>query len=455
MVDAARSEMMSMVGAARAATCAAARATADPGLFTAGEADQLVREFDRIERAAAAVKVVLAGVVADSAIHVDAGAATPAAYLAKVTGTSVGAARDVIATSKALPALAATKAALLEGVLSVPQAHLVADGAKHDPAAEAGLLSKARRLSHTELRSEVLRAKAAADPDPDATHARIHANRRCADGTDAEGAWTLHAKATAVDGSVIKAELDVLTDQIFRRNRSAAAPDRREQYRMDALRRMAENSRRFRLGGTGTGRQKQSPPQHLALLRVDVSALQRGRVTGEELCEITGIGPIPLARARAILGDAVLRLVLTKGVDVANVTSLTRGPNQAMRYAELWANPICEVDGCPNTILEYDHTTGAEYTDTRHTKLDEIDRLCSHHHRLHTRFGWALTTASDGTRVMVPPEDRRHPASQPPPGSDGQLVGAMSPEELRALAELCRDALDSSNRNLTATASPP
>ena len=49
-------------------------------------------------------------------------------------------------------------------------------------------------------------------------------------------------------------------------------------------------------------------------------ALVRGAVDGEETCEIAGLGPIPVRIARTLLGDAILELAITKGVDVANLT---------------------------------------------------------------------------------------------------------------------------------------
>ena len=61
------------------------------------------------------------------------------------------------------------------------------------------------------------------------------------------------------------------------------------------------------------------------VLRIDAAALQRGRVEGEELCEIAGIGPVPVSVARTLLGEAIVKLVITNGVDVANVTHLGRG----------------------------------------------------------------------------------------------------------------------------------
>ncbi|MDQ2647980.1 MAG: 13E12 repeat family protein, partial [Actinomycetota bacterium] len=385
MVDQARSEAVGLASAALAAAAAAASCVADPDDFTPVEAVGLVRAFDRIERKAAAAKLLLARKVAGSTVWQDEGHSSAAGYWAALTGSSVSVAQSTIAASKALPGLPATREAVLAGVVSSVQAQLVADGAKANPAAEASLLAKAPRLSHKELRDEVLRAKATGDPDPDATQERIHKERRCGNGTDAEGAWTLHAKATAVAGSVVNAELDVLTDQIFREHRSADAVEGRGQYRMDALARMAENSKAYRLGLAGTGKRKQAPPTHLALLRADISALQRGHVIGDELCEIAGIGPISVRQARAILGDAVLRLVLTDGIDVRNVTTLAHRPTMAMHYAMLWSNPACVAEGCGNTILQFDHRTGTEYADTRHTRLAELDHLCTFHHMLHTR----------------------------------------------------------------------
>ena len=64
---------------------------------------------------------------------------------------------------------------------------------------------------------------------------------------------------------------------------------------------MAERSRRLHLGGRGERSSggpsiRQADPQHLALLRLDLEALWRGHVEGDELCEITGLGPIPVGR---------------------------------------------------------------------------------------------------------------------------------------------------------------
>jgi Domain of unknown function (DUF222) len=155
-------------------------------------------------------------------------------------------------------------------------------------------------------------------------------------------------------------------------------------------------------------------PRYLALLRVDLAALHRGRVAGDELCEIRGVGPVPVSVAEDLLGRSVLHLVITRGVDVLNVTHLGRGPTAAQKIALAWASPGCTVQGCWRSRTENDHRE--PWAQTRHTRLAELDPLCAHHHDLKTRSGWALVDGT-GKRPMVPPDDPRHPKPPPNPRS--------------------------------------
>ncbi|MEJ7582518.1 MAG: HNH endonuclease signature motif containing protein [Acidimicrobiales bacterium] len=133
---------------------------------------------------------------------------------------------------------------------------------------------------------------------------------------------------------------------------------------------------------------------------------------GEECCEITGVGPVPVRVARRLLGDSILNLILTRGIDVAHVTHLGRGPTAAQRTALLWSSPHCCVVGCHRTRVEIDHRIA--WAHTHHTRLDELDLLCKHHHDLKTLQGWALTPGT-GPRPLVSPDDTRHPNHGPPP----------------------------------------
>ena len=215
------------------------------------------------------------------------------------------------------------------------------------------------------------------------------------------GFWTLHAKGTPQAGAAFGAALDAVTDQIFQQARRDGRHEPVEAYAFDALMSLADLGRRGkkecrvppRTGRTATtatgplapvvvrrppgvdvagsgnpatppaapasavppGRPSRMNPRFLALLRVDVETLRRGRVAGDELCEIKGVGPVPVPVAAGLLGQSVLQLVITRGVDVLNVTHLGRGPTAAQKIALAWASPGCSVEGCWRTRVEHDH----------------------------------------------------------------------------------------------------
>src|SRR5262249_370109 len=140
-------------------------------------------------------------------------------------------------------------------------------------------------------------------------------------------------------------------------------------------------------------------------------AMYRGYVEGDEVCEISGLGPVPVRVAQDLLGDAVLKLVITKGVDVANVTHLGRACTMAQKAALWWRSPICDGLDCNRTQrLEIDHETGWAAPPT--TRVADSNCFCHHHHWLKTVHDWALVEGT-GRRDMVPPDDARHPKNKP------------------------------------------
>jgi hypothetical protein len=423
------------------------------------------------------------------------GYASPAEWLAAKNGTSTGRARAELGTSQRLKDLPDTADALKDGRLSQEQADLISDAASANPTAEGDLLDAAGRDSVKNLKDECGRQKAAADPDPDARHRRLHRERKCRSWTSSEGAWNLAARGTVDAGAEFRQALDRLIDERFTAARRAGLRESRDAYAFDALLELArratdsgasagrQRSGAGADGGTGHGRQSgdasrsasgvndstehggtgvggsvgdgqgrsagdtrnevsgtsdgnstgpveqqrqrrpRPNPKHLALIRVDLAALVRGIAEGDELCEITGLGPIPVRVARDLLGDSILKLVISRGVDVANVTHLGRGVNTAQQLALLWTDPQCRVEGCHRTRLQNDHRTG--WTITRTTRLDDTDPLCAHHHDLKTYKGWALV-AGEGRRPMVPPDDPRHPrhGTGSPPIRNGDAEAA-------------------------------
>jgi Domain of unknown function (DUF222) len=376
---------------------------------------------------ATAAKTLLAERVEESRVWTRAGDRSAAEYLARTSGSSVGVARSGLETAKRLRRLPATEAAVRRGALSRAQTEAIADAAAVNPAAEGSLLATAERSSLVELRQQANRAKAAGDPDPDATHRRIHRQRCLRRFTDGEGAWNLQARGTPDAGAAFNAALDPIIDEIFRTARRGERRESRDAYAFDAV---IELARRARVAASGVGastqpgaavesphtasapltrspRPKSPAPNFLALLRVDLDALVRGKVEGDELCDIAGVGAVPARVARNLLGDAIVKLVVTRGVDVVNVTNLGRGPTAAQRVALLWTSPSCTNSLCSHTLqIQCDHRR--PWVAVHETTLDNLDRLCDPCHKRKTHEGWALV-AGKGRRPLVPADHPRHP----------------------------------------------
>jgi hypothetical protein len=377
---------------ALAAFCAALQ----PASIPRTEVAQIYESLARMERLVAGARLRLAARVEASNHWRTAGNRTAADWLARIMGTTAGAAHAELAVSSYLDRLPATDDALRRGELSVAQAAAVTDAAAADPRAESRLLAAAERSSLRSLRDECARTKAAADPDADARYERIRRERAVRTSTDADGAWNLHARGPADAGATVMAALQAAADDVFRQAYRDGRQEPRAAYLFDAL-----------VGLCTAGGTRKSL-KYRALLRVDVEALTRGATRDDERCEITGVGPVPVRVAREVLGQAVLDLVVTRGRDVATVVHLGRGPSAAQKLALLWSQPTCSRQGCEQqwTHTEIDHRR--PWADTHHTVLGELDRLCRHDHRLKTNHGWALVTGS-GTRPMVPPGHPDHP----------------------------------------------
>ncbi|HWE56124.1 MAG TPA: HNH endonuclease signature motif containing protein [Acidimicrobiales bacterium] len=182
----------------------------------------------------------------------------------------------------------------------------------------------------------------------------------------------------------------------------------------------------------GSGKPKPKRPKRLAgsplklIIRVDLAALVRGWPVDDEVCDMPGFGTVPVSLIRQIMATDSPFLVglITQAETVSLAYHHGRRPNAIQLSALDWMFPTCAVEGCPATTgLENDHRL--DYRDTRVTTLDQLDRLCGHHHRLKTHHNWALVPGK-GPRLFVPPDDPRHPnrssafTSGPAPPTSGQ-----------------------------------
>ena len=112
---------------------------------------------------------------------------------------------------------------------------------------------------------------------------------------------------------------------------------------------------------------------------------------------------MPVTTARALLDDAVVTVMIREGDDITAVSSPKRTIPAKVRRALEARYPTCGVPACANDeFLEIDHIVALE--DHGPTALDNLWRLCSHHHRLKTYGGW-MVVGQNGDRDLVPPDD--------------------------------------------------
>jgi 5-methylcytosine-specific restriction endonuclease McrA len=89
------------------------------------------------------------------------------------------------------------------------------------------------------------------------------------------------------------------------------------------------------------------------------------------------------------------------GTDVLAVATRRRGPDTSPRVALEARDETCAVPGCDvREGLEADHRHG--YSLGGMTSLQNLARLCRHHHRLKTTKGWRLEGRPGAWRWVGP-----------------------------------------------------
>jgi hypothetical protein len=197
------------------------------------------------------------------------------------------------------------------------------------------------------------------------------------------------------------------------------------------------------------------------MLTVDLSALRRRCLEGEETCEIAGFGTVSLPTARELLGDALLTLVLKDGVDVVNVTRI--GDFTDAQRDALWARAggMCEIPGCGATSgLEIDHDHERQFGGLSNIANGSLKCRTDHLDKTHgpkrligppgrrafvhlADLPW--DPARDGPipqdqiEHLLPPQRTRPPETAPPetapPGARGAPSGPAPPAEPAEPAE--------------------
>ncbi|CAN5159642.1 hypothetical protein BH20ACT22_BH20ACT22_04730 [soil metagenome] len=379
-------------------------ASLDADTLDGAFASELVEEFAAIERLAAAGKTLCAQRVAKSGAWRRDGDRSPARWMARTTGTSVGNALGVLETAEGIGELRATETALRSGELSQVQAQEIVSAAAASPASEPELLAAAKTESVWELKGRCAKIKAAASPDELDRYEAIRVRRRLRHFRDPDGAFHLDAVLTPDAGAVVVAALEPYTERVFHAARSHGRREPHAAYAADALVEMAEHTRAC------DDQPSRRTPGAMVHVVVDHGALTRGSVVDGESCEVPGIGPIPVATARAWATDAYLSALLTDGTDIKAVCHLGRTIPARLRTAIELRDRTCVAPGCDDARhLEIDHITAV--TDGGPTRLDNLARLCRWHHYLKTHRGHRLSGGPGSWRFAN--YEQAHPGRSP------------------------------------------
>jgi uncharacterized protein DUF222 len=261
----------------------------------ATEAESLLKEVTALENTCASMRVLLSARLAGTELWRKRGERSAAHWVAKATGTTVGQAVGTLETAKRLERLPGTAEVFRAGRMSETQAREIASAASVDPSSEDRLLDTAKTGDLTGLKEECRRVQSAAAKDEGGRYEAIYRSRYPRSWTE-DGAFRLDARLTPDAGATVMASLEPHRQRVFEEARSAGRRESQEAYLADALVALAENP----------SPTERSGPRALVHVRVDHAALVRGRTERGETCEIPGVGPIPVATARALSSDAIL-----------------------------------------------------------------------------------------------------------------------------------------------------
>jgi hypothetical protein len=374
----------------------------DPECMSGADAVHLVEVAARCERLSAAAKVLMAKrAVVTRAWARTSHAARPEQWFANVCGVSESAARQALAIADRLDELPATEERLRSGKLSVAQAAQVTAGASVDPSAEPRLLLVAERKGMRELCTERERVVAAAT-DEDKARALAHRERHVR-------TWT---KGYATHGSfsgptdeveLLLAALKPGEKIAYEHGRKTDHHEGSDAYRFDALIALAGRTSTALSDDPDGSDTKADRSRGVTRIRIDLNSLLSGRTEPGEVCEIPGVGPVPVSHARKVLSHGLLELVITDGVDVQTVVSTTRHVPNALRIAIEERDPTCKIRDCGADQHLHRHHID-EYAKHRRTTYKILGRLCRPHHDLVTHRGYEIIDHGDGTwSLRAPP----------------------------------------------------
>jgi HNH endonuclease len=269
--------------------------------------------------------------------------------VAKLTGSPIGKARNVVATGAAMAHSQELSSALQQGDISLDQATEIASAEESAPGAARELVAVAQERPFHVLKDRARKTKLEAEQHRD-LFARQHAARSARSHTDELGMVHIHLALEPHVGAPIVSRAEAEAQRLARRAKRTEGQEPFERHLADAYAGM--------LSGSATGR---APRPELVVL-VSYEVAKRGldrRAGGRDVQDPRGRSGFPHI-AKEIASDAFLSGVFYDGVDLRNYVRWSRTIPIGVRIAlELGEPP--SFDGivcadCGNRFrTEFDH----------------------------------------------------------------------------------------------------
>ena len=260
----------------------------DVDRLSGARARDLAAGFAELERLAAAGKLLATGrLVASGAGPGDDSFRDVDAWLASVSGTTVGAARATTKAAARALAQPAVEAAVRSGALSGVQAEMVTTAVAADGDAAGRLVELASHAGVKGLRVECDRVIAAASSraQEQATAELVHSERALRHSTRG-GVGTITMTGPADRTAAVMAALEPFEQAIFVDNRKRKTPEHAEATAFDAMVELAAAA-----SSRGPHATREGRPLATLHLHVSDDAFRRGYTQPGEVCEIEGAGP--------------------------------------------------------------------------------------------------------------------------------------------------------------------
>src|SRR5215470_6609119 len=219
---------------ARLRTCRKQVAAFEPERYEAADCAALAEELAALEKACSVAAARAAKRAASCGEHRARGHADAHDWLSKLSGTTSAAARDALRTLDDLDDCPDTRAALLSGDVSLPQASEITRTEREVPGSEHELLAMARKHSLGPVREQARKRRLEAI-EPEQRRARQHAARAVKHWTDDLGMIAGSFRLEPVAGARFIKRLERATDHHWRAAHRAGRTEPRAALAADAF----------------------------------------------------------------------------------------------------------------------------------------------------------------------------------------------------------------------------